>query len=294
MIRHYQRKMAKIAKAITSKNGVKIGFCLLLLLVSSLAISQKNFSNPLENLSESDSSPSIPVESLPIKTLSPDVNVKQIAQKTTIRIMTSNTSGSGVIVERQGQTYTVLTNWHVVGFSEDYTILTPDGQEYIPNQPPQQLGEIDLAILQFNSVVEYEVASMSFVPLEIGQKTFASGFPMYHKEKTEKTFDLGIEVFNFTTGEVSLLPEKSLSQGYRLGYTNEIKVGMSGGPIFNNLGLLIGINGRTKYRNPDFGTYLFEDGSEPAPELLEDMISSSWGIPINSYLQFISLSRSQE
>ena len=67
---------------------------------------------------------------------------------------------------------------------------------------------------------------------------------MYYEETLEKTFDLGIEAFNFTTGEVSLLPEKSLSQGYRLGYTNDIKVGMSGGPIFNDLGLLIGINGQ--------------------------------------------------
>ena len=63
---------------------------------------------------------------------------------------------------------------------------------------------------------------------------------------------------------------------------------MSGGPIFNAEGLLVGINGRGKYRDPGFGVYAFEDGSEPTPELLEKMVKSSWGIPISTYLQFAS------
>ncbi|MEG4986296.1 hypothetical protein QUB08_11060 [Microcoleus sp. BR0-C5] len=48
---------------------------------------------------------------------------------------------------------------------------------------------------------------------------------------------------------------KSLPQGYRLGYTNEVKIGMSRDPIFNAKGFLIGINGRGKYRDPNFGVY---------------------------------------
>ncbi|MEZ2229784.1 MAG: hypothetical protein ACBR12_15185 [Microcoleus sp.] len=84
-----------------------------------------------------------------------------------------------------------------------------------------------------------------------------------------------------------MLP-KSLTQGYSLGYTNEVKIGMSGSPIFNAKGLLVGINGRGKYRDPNFGVYAFEDGSEPTPELLEKMVKSSWGIPISIYLQLAS------
>ncbi len=67
-----------------------------------------------------------------------------------------------------------------------------------------------------------------------------------------------------------------------------ITVGMSGGPIFNGNGLLIGINGRVKNRDPDFGVYAFEDGSEPSPAMLQQMVNSSWGIPISTYLQFVS------
>ncbi|MEG4839658.1 hypothetical protein QUB24_16200 [Microcoleus sp. B9-D4] len=81
---------------------------------------------------------------------------------------------------------------------------------------------------------------------------------------------------------------KSLPQGYRLGYTNEVKIGMSRDPIFNAKGFLIGINGRGKYREPNFGVYAFEDGSESTAELLEKMVKSSWGIPISIYWQFAS------
>ncbi|MEG3906618.1 hypothetical protein Q5691_09955 [Microcoleus sp. w1-18aA5] len=51
-----------------------------------------------------------------------------------------------------------------------------------------------------------------------------------------------------------LLP-KSLPQGYSLGYTNEVKIGTSGSPIFNAKGFLVKINGRGKYRDSNFGVY---------------------------------------
>lgn len=221
------------------------------------------------------------------------VKIQQLAQQTTVRILTSAASGSGVIVGRQEQTYTVLTNWHVVAFSDEYTIIAPDGVHYPLAKAPTQLGNVDIAIVQFRSTANYEVAQTS-TELVKGEQVFATGFPMYHKGTLDTTFDLGIQNFQFTKGEISLLPSKSLSLGYRLGYTNNIEVGMSGGPIFNRQGLLIGINGRGKYRDPDFGVYMFEDGTEPPPALLKQMVRSSWGIPVSIYLQFLSLHQSNE
>ena len=110
----------------------------------------------------------------------------------------------------------------------------------------------------------------------MGEPLLAAGFPA------------GAGVLAIARGFVELLQSKSLPQGYSLGYTNEVKIGMSGDPIFNAKGFLVGINGRSKYRDPDFGVYTFEDGSEPTPELLEKMVKSSWGIPISIYLQFVS------
>ncbi|MFB2923356.1 S1 family peptidase [Aerosakkonema funiforme] len=224
-------------------------------------------------------------------------NLRRLAQQTTVRIFTGNASGSGVLVQRQGQTYTVLTSWHVVAFAdmpngtlrERYTIITPDDRRYTPTFNARQLGNTDLAVIQFRSGANYEVAPISREPTVVGEQVFAAGFPMYQPGTLTTTFDRGIGVFRFTAGAVSLLLPKSLSQGYRLGYTNDIAVGMSGGPIFNSNGLLIGINGRVKNRDPDFGVYAFEDGSEPSPAMLQQMVNSSWGIPISTYLQFVSL-----
>jgi hypothetical protein len=95
-------------------------------------------------------------------------------------------------------------------------------------------------------------------------------------------------VWAVARGFVELLLPKSLPQGYSLGYTNEVKIGRSGGPIFNAKGFLVGINGRGKYRDPDFGVYASEDASEPTAELLEKMVKCSWGIPISIYWQFVS------
>jgi serine protease Do len=219
---------------------------------------------------------------------SQSANIERLARLMTVRILTPNASGSGAIVRRQGQVYTVLTSWHVVAFSPQLTMIAPDGQKYRLLGAPLQLGNADLAIVQFRSFTTYQVTRISSESLTVGEPVFAAGFPMYRRGSSTTTFEQGIRAFRFNQGVVSMLPPKSLAQGYRLGYTNDIAVGMSGGPIFNSQGLLIGINGRVKNRDPDFGVYAFEDGTEPSEAMLEQMVNSSWAIPISTYLRFIS------
>lgn len=219
---------------------------------------------------------------------SQSANIERLARLTAVRILTPTASGSGAIVRQQGQVYTVLTSWHVVAFSQQHTIIAPDGQRYRLLGAPLQLGNADLAIVQFRSSIQYQVTRISTDLLTVGEPVFAAGFPMYRGGSSTTTFEQGIRAFRFTQGIVSVLPPKSLAQGYRLGYTNDIAVGMSGGPIFNSQGLLIGINGRVKNRDPDFGVYAFEDGTEPSEAMLEQMVNSSWGIPISTYLRFIA------
>jgi S1-C subfamily serine protease len=205
------------------------------------------------------------------------LEVESLARQATVRIKSLKSSGSGTIVRRSGHTYTVLTNWHVVAFDRgDPTIVTGDGQIHRPLGNLRRLGNTDLAIVQFHSTTEYKVPLISERSAAVGEPVLAAGFPASAGELA------------VARGFVKLLLPKSLPEGYSLGYTNEVKIGMSGGPIFNAAGFLIGINGRGKYREPDFGVYIFEDGSEPTPELLAKMIKSSWGIPIDIYLQFVS------
>lgn len=214
--------------------------------------------------------------------------IYQLAQSTTVRIFYDKSSGSGIIINRQGNIYTVLTNWHVVSNDNSYRVLTADGQTHFLQKQPKRLGKFDLALIQFQSVNDYQIATIGYKSPQVGEKVYSAGFPLYKHNRSTNTIALGIEIFHFSQGEVSLIPPKSMLQGYQLGYTNDIEVGMSGGPIFNAEGLLIGVNGRQKHGDPDFGAYILEDGSDPNPDMLETMINSSWGIPIATYLQFAS------
>lgn len=235
---------------------------------------------------QSGQTEAVPSYVLPDETYSQDIY--DLAQSTTVRIVQDNAAGTGVIINQQGQTYTILTNWHVVATSNSIQVLAVDGQIYPLLQLPQQVGNLDLAIVQFQSPNNYRVATLATSNPKVGEKIYAAGFPLYKQDGSADTIALGIEAFRLTQGEVSLIPPKSLPEGYHLGYTNDTEIGMSGGPIFNAKGFVIGVHGRGKYRDPDFGVYTFEDGSEPSPEMLETMINSSWGIPITSYLQLTS------
>ena len=229
----------------------------------------------------------IPSYVLPDDTYSQDIY--KLAQSSSVRIVRDNTAGTGVIIYHEGDVYTVLTNWHVVKTDSFLQIMAADGQIYQLLQPPQRLGNLDLALIQFQSRDSYQVATVATKDPEVGEKVYAAGFPLYEQDDSSmNTISQGIQAFRLTQGEVSLVLPKSLPSGYDLGYTNDTEIGMSGGPIFNTKGFLVGVHGRGKDRDPDFGVYTFEDGSEPSPKMLETMIDCSWGIPITSYLQFTS------
>jgi serine protease Do len=197
--------------------------------------------------------------------------------------MSTRAAGSGVIVGRSRSLYTVLTNWHVVALADAMPIaLTADGQRHrLLNV--RQMGRADLALAQFRSDLNYAVGEIA-PAVEVGETVYAAGFPMYRSQSLEPTLDLGVSYFSLTQGQVTLRLPKPLDQGYGLGYSNEVVVGMSGGPIFNQRGQLVGLNGRVKDRDPGFGAYAFEDGTEPEAALLEALARSSLGIPVDRNL----------
>ena len=88
--------------------------------------------------------------------------MENLARLTAVRIQTAKFSGSGTIVDRQGQTYTVLTSWHVVANDRgDRTSVTGDGRVHRPLGVPRRLGDTDLAIVEFRANVEYKIALIS-------------------------------------------------------------------------------------------------------------------------------------
>lgn len=203
--------------------------------------------------------------------------MENLAPQTTVRIQTAKSSGSGTIVRRQGQTYTVLTNCHVVAIVRgDRTIVTGDGLLHRRLGVPRRLEDTDLAIVEFCRAIEYKVAPSRRRAGSGGRATAIGPIPC-------RCTGVGCSAGVRRTAAAQIFASRLC-----LGYTNEVKIAMSGGPIFNAKGFLVGINGRGKYRDPDFGVYAFEDATEPTAELLEKMVKWSWGIPISIYWQFVS------
>lgn len=214
-------------------------------------------------------------------------SVEDISQRITVRILGDIGMGSGVIVERNGDRYLVLTNHHVLedNESETYTILTADGRRYSGHWlKSEKFSNLDLALVEFSSDRAYQVAEIeTHNSLSVGDLVYAAGFPNWHFQPglAEETRDWGFKAYQLTQGTVEMVSRKSLDRGYQIGYTNAIELGMSGGPILNQQGKLIGVNGRKKYPLTGIDAFVFADGTRPSAREAEQMIPLSWGIPIS-------------
>jgi serine protease Do len=166
--------------------------------------------------------------------------VNTIARSVTVRIMSSGGSGSGVLIRKEGKTYTLLTVVHVLANQTAvYEVATSDGQRYtLDRKSIKAHAQADLAIAQFTSTKSYPVTKISSSQdVTEGSPTYVAGFPAKTTAMTES-------IYNFTKGEVTAAPAQPFKDGYGLVYTNATLPGMSGGPIFNADGALIGIHGR--------------------------------------------------
>ncbi len=215
------------------------------------------------------------------KQLSPS-QLSEKARSITVKVLAGRAWGSGILIQKQGQLYTVLTNAHVLRLGDSYRIETPEGEIY-SGTPVFSKGNTlfngnDLALLQFRSANNYNIATLgNSANLTLGAETFAAGFPADGNQSQDKGFV-------FTTGKVSFLLPQPFLDGYQVGYTNDIFKGMSGGPVLNYYGEVIAINGRHKY--PLWGNnYIFKDGSTPVLQVRKQMDESSWAIPIQTFVQ---------
>lgn len=170
-------------------------------------------------------------------------DIAKTAQAITVRIEGA-TQGSGVIVKRSGNRYTVLTAWHVLAGQkpqEELAIYTPDGIEHQGEKGSiKKLGEADLATITFSSTRAYASASIASIEsIFSGSKVFISGFPL-------PTPAVPARIWRFLEGSVTSLTTTEIPQGYQLLYSASTLTGMSGGPILNNKGRLVGIHGRSE------------------------------------------------
>lgn len=212
------------------------------------------------------------------------LSIKQLekqGQAITVKVISRDVLGSGILLKKQGYFYTVLTNAHVLRTEKPpYRIQTNDNRIWVADVPKTiRFGQNDLALLQFRSTgIIYSVASFGSSPA-VGDEVFAGGFPS-QKEGTGK------KGFAFTTGKISLRLHKALEGGYQFGYTNDIEKGMSGGPLLNRRGQVVGVNGMHAYPLWDAPS-VFADGSEADAALHKKITRLSWAVPIETVIKFI-------
>jgi S1-C subfamily serine protease len=194
----------------------------------------------------------------------------------TVKILAGNAWGSGILIHRQGRTYTVLTNEHVMLAGERFQIQTPDDRIYpvIQSQQSDFHGN-DIALMKFTSPARYEIAALgNSSGLRVGNQVFASGFASQDDSSRAAHF-------RFTRGQVTLIMNKAFDGGYRVGYTNNVVIGMSGGPLLDSRGQVVALNGMRAY--PLWGDpYVFQDGSRPPRTLQNLLVKSSWAIPVET------------
>jgi len=202
--------------------------------------------------------------------------VNQIAKASTILVKGQN-PGSGVMVGQKDNTYYVLTAEHVVATPDQYQVVTPDGTEHSLNyQSVQKLPNVDLALVSFTSTQSYSLARLgNSDQLTEGDKVFIAGWPASGAAIPH--------IYQFTSGEISGLPPQSIGKGYKMVYTNVTRAGMSGGPVFNDEGKVVGIHGLAEGREVVLPGYQGDSSVIKA--------GFNLGIPIN---MFVRLSKNME
>ncbi|WP_310482755.1 serine protease, partial [Chamaesiphon sp. VAR_48_metabat_403] len=107
--------------------------------------------------------------------------INKIAQSITVMISASGSQGSGVILQKQGDIYTVLTAAHVVkNKSVSYSLVAPDGQKYqiIPGSIRRPTQDIDVAVVKFRASANYPTAKLGNCNLLTGgAELFVGGYP---------------------------------------------------------------------------------------------------------------------
>jgi S1-C subfamily serine protease len=222
---------------------------------------------PLTAMGKETPCPAVAEKDRPILATS---QLEKIAQSITVRVISPAVVGSGVIVGRQGSQYQVLTNAHNLLGTDRTQVQTGDGSSHLARRSPRQSwGKKDVALIEFQSDRTYQVAEWSPQVATKGLEIVSAGFEFDRQEVT------------VSKGQVSQFLENPMRSGYQLGYSSRLQQGMSGGPILDRSGLLLGINAMAAY--PILNrAYVFADGSRPSPPAIKQLRRSNWGIPLRN------------
>jgi serine protease Do len=221
--------------------------------------------------------------------------VGAIGKKTVVRIESPTGGfGSGVIIGRvergSRNIYTVLTAAHVVSApKQGYQLVAPRPLNSSLQRPKprfdisspniQILPRVDLALVSFESNLTFAIGTIgNSAYVDEGSPVYVAGFPQPGRAITKVAYQ-------FTGGMVSSRLDgdeenaNSSSNGYDMAYTSVTRAGMSGGPVMDAAGRIIGIHGRG-----DRNIQIAPEGS--SNELTKsEKTGINLGIPIQTFLK---------
>jgi tetratricopeptide (TPR) repeat protein len=224
--------------------------------------------------------------------------IEQIAKSVSVEIQMPGADrvGSGVIVHRQGNLYTLVTNRHVVcgsgncdasRLSKIYRLRTADGQVHqVPKSAVQFLKDaagnsLDLASVQFRSDRTYQVAKVANLDsLKVDDALYTAGFPKG-------------QGWLFGSGQARAVVNKRLlgdQGGYTVIYNAETLPGMSGGGAFDKNGRLVAVHGLgDKYTNNTEAEVV--GASNRVKQEIDSKIGFNRGIPVRWVVEGLGVGR---
>jgi tetratricopeptide (TPR) repeat protein len=250
-------------------------FCTLGLLLISITAA---LSSPQISVENQKLQTSVKVDALtPIDAKKIVAEVDRIAEQVTVLINSQTQgNGSGTIVARQGKTYYVLTTGHVVAKPDRYEIITLDGEKHaLDYQTITKFEGVDIALLQFTSQNAYAVATLGNydVGFEDRALVFLSGYPGVKSGMPSRKLTGGTVASQAVT-QFLAQTVYSMANGYELIYTSPTQRGMSGAPVFDRLGRVIGINAAAE------AEWTISDQGED----FEIQLGRSLGVPMRTFL----------
>ena len=178
------------------------------------------------------------------------LEVSEIAEQITVRIDSGHGNGSGVIFARQKDktdkdlfVYYVLTAKHVVEKNQQYTLTAEDGESYPISSEIKKFIDSDLAVVKFKSEAEYNTARFGDYKFGFNEEAWVFVYGWANTSSPQPQFSTG-KIAGKETGIFLVKDDLSFAQdnGYELVYTNLSESGMSGGPVLDTSGRVIGIH----------------------------------------------------
>ena len=149
-------------------------------------------------------------------------------QSSVVQIGTRDSSGSGVIISRDGL---IVTNEHVIGSASNVDVWLTDGRHY-EGKVIERDSSADLAVVRIATDEELnDIVVGDPGTVRVGDEVLALGFPITESIGTDLTVTRGIISSTRTVAGVTFFQTDAA-----------INPGNSGGPLVNSSGEVIGIN----------------------------------------------------